>query len=288
MGTRVMLAALLLVVLGTTTAFFEQQPLESQAQKEQPGPVPEDVWASFVTEFHKTEDWRLAVATQGPEFRNRLSARLSGRPWHVVETERKTLGDEGARYVKVGESSWVLRYSTVRDAAGERRVGTLSVDSKEGPHYSVDAQKLAPLSVSYLAGVNLEHPTRKPAPDMEEKRVMPGATLRLLVGHMGFRNFAIPLDKDGGSPVLASFKGCTCLEAIEMICHAAGWQHSYRWREHTIAVVDFDLVMFGRDESPPTTVEAAQDQLLRSIDAVVREYDQKQARTPEVFSVGPK
>lgn len=289
MGTRVMLAAFLLLVLGPATAFLEQQPLESQAQKEQPGPVPEDAWTAFVAEFHKRDDWRLAAATQSPEFRNKIKAKLETRPWHIEETVRNTLTDQDAHYVKVNGSTWVLRSSTERDAAGvERRVGTLSLDAKKGPHYAVDASRLLPLSVSYLAGVNLENPTQKPAPDMEEKRVMPGATLRLLVGHMGLRNFAIPVDKDGDSPVLASFKGCTCLQAIDMICHAAGWKHSYFRIEHGIAVVDFDLVLFGGDQPPPDTPEAAQEQILRRLESVVREYDEKQARTPEIFSAGPK
>lgn len=289
MCTRIMLAALLLLALGTATACLERQAVGSQAQKEQPGPVPEVVWTTFVTEFQKSDDWRLAMATQGPEFRNKVKAKLETRPWHVVETVQNTLTDQGAHFVKVSGSSWVLRSWTERDAAGvERRVGTLSLDAKKGPHYVVDASKLLPLSISYLARVSLEHPSERPALAMSESVVVASTTLRALLIHMGYKNFVIPVDSGVDGRVRASFIGCNCREAIEMLCRAAGWTHSYFSIEHTLAVIDFELVVFGRDQPPPDTAEAAQEQILRRLDSVVREYDEKQAKDPDFFSAGPK
>lgn len=287
MYTRILLAALLLLVLGPAAAFFEHHLVESQAQKETPGPVPEDVWTTFVTEFQKSDEWRLAMATQSPEFRNKVKASLETRPWHIVETVRNTLTDQDAHYVKVSGSTWVLRSWTERDAGLERRIGTLSVDLKKGPHYSVDAGKLLPLSISYLAAVSLEHPSQKPAPDLGED-VMPGAALHTLMRHMGCKNFAIPVDRDTDRGLRASFKGCTCKEAVEMLCRAAGWTHSFSTSYRTFTIVDFVIELSVRDELQQARAESAEDRILRRLDLAGREYDKQRVRVPDSFSAGPK
>lgn len=285
MGTRVMLAALLLVVLGTATAFFEQQPLESQAHKEEPAPVPEDVWMKFVTEFQKSSRWQYASAARGPEFRVRVQERLAVRSWHV-QMKESTLFLDGSHYIDIDKTRWQLSCWTERDATGvEKIVGTLSAMGKPGARYLVDAKKLSPITFTYLSSVTMLHPRRKPAPEMEEKRVGPGATLRLLLAHMGVKNFAMPVDNESEGLVQASFKGCTCEQAVKMICDAAGWRHFWTTQEELGGV---DLRWnWGLEGDSVASVESIQQAFLRAIDDVIKRHDEQLARTPDAFSAGP-